>query len=306
MLIVANCEGIYGIKTARTILQNNGSALDAIEKGIVAVEENENALTVGKGGAPNLLGQMECDASIMDGRALQTGSVGALRGYPSAIRVARKVMERLPHVFLAGDGAARFAQEIGEPKTDILTQNAKAKYDNWIQKYVDTSDKEKWPDIPLDKYSWQSGKQEIARGTTVFLAIDSDSNIACGTSTSGWAYCYPGRLGDSPVIGAGLYADNRYGACACTHTGEMTIRTCTAHSVVTAIKYGASVEHACREAIEDLRRLREGYLGPVVIHAIDKKGNVCVCSTEKLIEDNFYVQWNSEDNEIQQKEPVVF
>ncbi len=111
------------------------------------------------------------------------------------------------------------------------------------------------------------------------MAKDKNGNLAGGVSTSGWAYKYPGRLGDSPIIGAGLYVDNRYGGAACTHTGEMTIRASTARSVVLYMKKGASVEESCQEAMQDLSDLKGGYLGPVIIHAIDRKGNPYVMTS---------------------------
>ena len=119
----------------------------------------------------------------------------------------------------------------------------------------------------------------MAKGTTVLLCINKQGQLAGGTSTSGWAHKYPGRLGDSPVIGAGLYVDQRYGACACTHTGEMTIRAGTARAVVAAMRFGLSVEEACHEAMADMARLREGFLGSVVIHALSPQGETCVLST---------------------------
>jgi len=114
---------------------------------------------------------------------------------------------------------------------------------------------------------------ETGRDTTVFLAHDKGNNICSGTSTSGWGWKYPGRLGDSPIIGAGSYADARYGAAACTGAGEMTIRCCTARSVVLYMKQGASVADAVLEAVEDMRALKTGLINRVTIHAINTKGD---------------------------------
>ena len=142
------------------------------------------------------------------------------------------------------------------------------------------------------RLAWESSREKTAGGTVVFLGLDSNGDIAAGTSTSGWAQRYPGRLGDSPVIGAGLYADNRYGACGCTHVGEMTIRACTARSVVLYMKAGALVHEACFEAVRDLRALKGGYLGPVVIHAIDRHGSPCVVSTDPVVKGLDYFHWD--------------
>jgi len=143
----------------------------------------------------------------------------------------------------------------------------------------------------LTQLAWESSREMTAGGTVVFLSRDSNGDIAAGTSTSGWAQRYPGRLGDSPVVGAGLYADNRYGACGCTHVGEMAIRACTARSVVLYMKAGASVREACLEAVRDLRLFKGGYLGPVVIHAIDRHGSASVVSTGLVVRGLDYHYW---------------
>jgi N4-(beta-N-acetylglucosaminyl)-L-asparaginase len=131
-------------------------------------------------------------------------------------------------------------------------------------------------------------------------------DLAGGTSSSGLARKYPGRIGDSAVIGAGLYVDNRHGACACTHTGEMTIRAATARSVVLAMAKGATVDEACREALEDLRALEEGYLGPVVIHAIARDGRPFVTSNQDLGDSITWGLWSPERADVVFARPVVF
>jgi L-asparaginase len=120
---------------------------------------------------------------------------------------------------------------------------------------------------------------EKPKDTTTWLVTAPDGTMAGGTSTCGWRYKYPGRLGDSPVIGAGLYVDSRYGGAMCTHTGEMAIRAGTARAIVAYMKMGADVHDACREAVDDLRALRGGCIGPLVIHALDHRGTPCVLST---------------------------
>jgi L-asparaginase len=157
----------------------------------------------------------------------------------------------------------------------------------------------------LAQIAWESSREMTAGGTVVFLGLDGNGDIAAGTSTSGWAQRYPGRLGDSPVVGAGLYADNRYGACGCTHVGEMTMRACTAHSVVLYMKAGASVHEACLEAVRDLRALKGGYLGPVVIHAIDRHGTSCVVSTGPVVRGLDYYQWRRDGGEVEQRRAEI-
>jgi L-asparaginase len=135
-----------------------------------------------------------------------------------------------------------------------------------------------FPDIPLAPLTRTITDPERVRDTTVYLCEDSRHNLCAATSTSGWAWTYPGRLGDSPIAGAGFYADSRYGAAACTHTGEMTIRCSTARTVVLAMKLGRGLTDAVDLAVAELAELHEGFLGPVVIHAIDAAGNHDVTS----------------------------
>lgn len=277
-VVLANGEGGVGVQTAVDAIRSGRPVLDAIEAGIRVVELDPSVRTVGFGGAPNVLGEMECDASIMCGESLRTGAVGALKDYFHAISVARQIMERTPHVMLVGEGAAMFAAEIGERKGDLLSDEARADYERWIQEHVPAELITRWPQVPLSPVLWPSANPETARGTTCFLARTNHKNWGGGVSTSGWAYKHPGRLGDSPIIGAGMYVDNRYGAVACTHTGEMTIRAGTARAVIAYLKRGASPEEACREGLDDLRTLKGGHLGPVVVHVLDREGTPFVAS----------------------------
>jgi L-asparaginase len=291
MMVITNDVGKVGIETARRALEQGKSALDAVELGIREIEADRTIDSVGLGGSPNILGEMECDAAIMDGSTLMAGSVGALKDYLHAISVARAVMERLPHVMLVGDGATRFAREIGAEKVEMLTSEARARHEKWLQANVPPDARARLSEIPLAEYVRRTVGDYTSGGTTVFLAIDSRGRMAGGTSTSGWANSYPGRLGDTPIIGAGLYVDQRFGACGCTHIGEMAIRAATARSVVLYLKQGALVQEACAEAIQDLRDLKGGTLGPVIVHAIDRVGNACVICNQELASGTAYYQW---------------
>ena len=275
-VVLTNGEGGVGIQTAVDTLVSKGTALEAVEAGIRVVELDPKVRSVGFGGAPNVLGEMECDAAIMCGASLRTGAVGALKNYFHAISVARQVMERTPHVMLVGEGAAIFAAEIGERKCNLLSDEAKADYEHWVREHVPPDVLTRFPNVPLAPLILPSSDLRTVHDTTIFLVRTNNGNLAGGVSTSGWAYKYPGRLGDSPIIGAGLYVDNRYGAVACAHTGEMTIRACTSRAVIAYIKKGATLKEACHEAIDDLRALKGGHLGPVVVHAIDTAGTPCV------------------------------
>ncbi|GAB4564487.1 MAG: N(4)-(beta-N-acetylglucosaminyl)-L-asparaginase [Anaerolineae bacterium] len=257
---------------AQRALEEGRSALDVVEIGIRPVEVDPEVRSVGVGGWPNLLGVVELDASIMDGRTLETGAVGAVKGFIHPISIARRVMEELPHVFLVGEGAERFAAEIGAERGETLTETARREWEDWMREHVASEAWQNWPDTALIPWARLTADPETAGGTTTFLARDARGDIAAGVSTCGWAFKYPGRLGDSPVIGAGSYADNRYGAAACTGMGELTIRAGTARSIVLYMKMGMSVEEACHEAARDLRHLRRRYRGGVTIHAIDAEG----------------------------------
>jgi beta-aspartyl-peptidase (threonine type) len=278
-VILANCEGSAGLEAGRRVLQSGGPALDAVEATIREVESDTGVRTVGLGGAPNMLGQVECDACIMCGMSLRSGAVAALGHYVHAISIARAVMEKTPHVMLAGAGAERLAAEIGAERTEMLTEDAGWRYRDWLERTVPPEVLRRWPDTPLAPYIRRPGDPHVSHGTVAVLVRDADGRLAGGVSSSGWAYKYPGRVGDSPIIGAGLYVDRRYGGAACTHTGEMIIRAGTARAVVAYMKNGAGVESACREAFEDLRRLEGGHRGPVIIHAMDRDANVFVLST---------------------------
>jgi beta-aspartyl-peptidase (threonine type) len=305
MMILANGEGGVGMHAARTVLENGGAALDAVEEGIRVVEADATVTSVGRGGAPDLLGVVSCDAAVMDGATGRTGAVGNLRGFLHAVSVARQVMERLPHVFLVSEGAERFAREIGAQKAELLTEEARARYERWMTEHAPAAVRANLSHADLVQLAWESSREMTAGGTVVFLGLDGNGDIAAGTSTSGWAQRYPGRLGDSPVVGAGLYADNRYGACGCTHVGEVTIRACTARSVVQYMKTGASVREACLEAVRDLRSLKGGYLGPVIIHAIDRQGSPCVVSTGPVIKGLDYYQWGGGPADVERRRAEI-
>jgi L-asparaginase len=306
MILITNNEGTVGAPTTASLLAEGHPALDAIEAGIRLVEADPNVRTVGRGGWPNLLGELELDACLMDGTTLRTGAVGALKGFLHPVSVAREIMRRLPHEFLVGDGAARFAREIGAEPAENLTEDSRRAWQAWFDNEVPEPLRNRWSDAPLAELCQHAVDPEVGRDTTVFLARDRGGNICSGTSTSGWGWKYPGRLGDSPIIGAGSYADARYGAAACTGAGEMTIRCCTARSIVLYMKAGASVADAVAEAVEDMRRLKGGLISRVTIHAIDTKDNHKVVAVNGA-GDNTYWLWQEGDTAPRSlpAEPVV-
>ena len=205
------------------VLQSGGSAVDAVEAACRMVEDNLEDHSVGTGGYPNADGDVELDASLMEGTTRRAGAVAALKNYPNPISIARAMMERLPrHVLLAGDGAALFAAAQGFATRELLTEPAAEAFRQ--RKFTLFGEEYAFDGTAVSKVA----VPEQSYGTVNFLALDGDGKMASAVSTSGWAFKYPGRVGDSPLIGAGNYCDDRYGACACTGLGEWAIRAGTA------------------------------------------------------------------------------
>ena len=272
-ILLANAEAWPGFDTTVELLKQGGAGIDAMVGGIAKVEREARVRSVGYGGWPNMLGEMEFDAGVMDGTTREVGAVGAVPATLPVSALAHEVMKHLPHVMLTGAGARRFATERGFAVDEVLHPDSKRVWWERLKKEMSPEHLAAFPDIPLAPLSNTITDPERVRDTTVFLGRDGGDNLGVVTSTSGWAWKYPGRLGDSPIPGAGVYADSRYGAAACTHTGEMTMRCGTSRSIVLAMRLGASLEDAVSLAVEELSELKSGFLAGVVIHAIDAKGN---------------------------------
>jgi len=303
MFLVASTNAAVGIDEAMAVLRAGGAAVDAVEVAIRAVEANADDHSVGYGGYPNLIGEVELDAGLMQGEDLAGGAVAALKGYRHPISVARKVMERLPHVFLAGEGAARFAAEMGFEAEELLTKATREIWANGLRPEFSGDDLAtiaarddiwRWVEIATDP--------ERTHGTTNVIAHDAQGHLCVGVSTSGWAWKYPGRVGDSPIAGAGYYADDRYGAAACTGTGEMAIRAATAHSVVLYMKMGLSLTEAGQRAMEDLNDLGGRFLAGISFIAVDHAGHHTAYSSFK---DATYLHFHAEMDAPEQLPRVV-
>ncbi|MYM67903.1 asparaginase [Pseudoduganella sp. FT55W] len=272
-MLLANAEAWPGFDTTVGLLKQGGASIAAMVSGIAKVEREAKVRSVGYGGWPNMLGEMEFDAGVMDGATRDVGAVGAVPATLPVSALAYEVMQHLPHVMLTGAGARRFASERGFAVDEVLHPDSKRVWWERLQKEMSPEQLAAFPDIALAPLSNAITDPERVRDTTVFLGRDATDNIGVVTSTSGWAWKYPGRLGDSPIPGAGFYADSRYGAAACTHTGEMTMRCGTSRSIVLAMRLGYSLQDAIKLAVEELSELKSGFLAGVVIHAIDAKGN---------------------------------
>ena len=286
--LVGSANAAVGMAAGVEILQRGGTALDAVEAVTRLVEDNPDDHTVGYGGYPNLLGQVELDASIMDGTTRRCGAVGSLRGYRAAITVARAVMERLPHVLVVGDGAARLAHELGLEEEDLLTPEAARVWQDGLDGSLGPGAAPGAAGM-LSVMANLATDPEQAPGTVNVLALDETGNIAAAVSTSGWAWKYPGRLGDSPMIGAGSYADSRFGAAACTGWGELAIRAGTSRMVVAALAVGATLAEAGRAALHDVASLDTGGLPPTMsLVALAADGSHAAFSNEPA---KRYVFW---------------
>ena len=283
-VILANGEGWSGMAAAVDELRRGRCALDVLEAGIRCVEDDLEVHSVGTGALPNMLGELELDAAVMDGATRMAGAVGALKGFRHPVSVARKVMERLPFVLLVGEGAARFAAECAAERAEGVTEDSRRRWEEWLEETVPPEYREGWPDVSLVDLWQRMEERQGSRGhetpdnhdTVIYIVLDAGGHLGVGTSTSGLAWKYPGRVGDSPLVGSGLYADDRWGAAACIGNGELAIRTCAARSMVLSMKTGRDVREACREAADEVLSLTgargEAVGKPLTLFAVDPMG----------------------------------
>ncbi|MFC2076221.1 N(4)-(beta-N-acetylglucosaminyl)-L-asparaginase, partial [candidate division KSB1 bacterium] len=255
-------------KPAWEILNRTGKLLDAVEAGANVVELDPADTSVGYGGLPNEDGEVELDSSIMYGPTGAAGSVASLKHIKTPCSVARKVMERTDHIMLVGAGALKFAIAHGFKKENLLTDEAREKWLAWKESH---SDKDDW----LPRKDIEGRDADRHDGTINVLAVDKEGRTAGITTTSGLSYKIPGRVGDSPIIGAGLFASGGHAAAGATGRGEEVIRTCGSHLVVELIRNGMSPTQACEAACE---RIMDLYGGQTDFSdkfvAVDSKGNV--------------------------------
>jgi N4-(beta-N-acetylglucosaminyl)-L-asparaginase len=228
--------GLEANKIAWKVLSNNGYALDAIEKGINMVELDPNERSVGYGGRPDREGKVTLDACIMDEQA-NIGAVLCIENIATPISVARKVMEITPHVMLSGKGAHDFAISHGFKSENLMVEASQKEYLEWLK----TSNYK--PQVNIENHD-----------TIGMVAMDDHGRLCGGCSTSGMAYKMHGRIGDSPIIGAGLYVDNEVGAVTATGHGEEVVRVVGSFLVVELMRNGLSPSAACREAVVRIKK----------------------------------------------------
>src|ERR1700687_1951445 len=263
-IVISSGNGAPGLAAGIAVLRKGGSALDAVEACARVTEADPSDVSVGLGGHPNVLGVVELDASLVDGTRHRVGAVGALTGYLHPISVARAVMERLPHVMLVGDGAARFAAEIGAERTNNLTASTRALWLERLAKVHETPASIRKRTALIVVVKKTVGEN---RGTVNFIALDRKGNIASAVTTSGWGFKYPGRVGDSPIVGAGNFCDSGAGGACCTGFGELAIRNVTAKTAVDGLRAGTSPLAVARRAIVDANALDDAVFNIVVLGA---------------------------------------
>lgn len=258
--------GIPANEAAWEVLKNNGRALDAVEAGVKIPEGDPNERSVGYGGRPDRDGRVTLDACIMDEYA-NIGSVACLEHIKHPIMVARAVMEKTPHVMLVGEGALQFALSQGHKRENLLVEDSEKEWKEWLK----TSNYK--PIANIENHD-----------TIGMIALDAHGNLSGACTTSGMAYKMHGRVGDSPIIGAGLYVDNEIGAATATGHGEEVIRIAGCHLVVELMRQGKSPQKACEEAVMRIvkltknrnKNLKDIQVGFIALNKKGEHGSYCV------------------------------
>lgn len=244
---------------AAEVFLAGGSLLDSVEKGINVPENDPKVMSVGYGGLPNEDGVVELDAAIMDGTRHRAGAVCALHSIKNAISVARLVLEKTRHTTMAGEGALRFAMEMGFKPEQLLTPES-------LQKWLD------WKSNPQRKTFWLDPEHHDTIG---MVATDDKGRVVSGCSTSGLAWKIPGRVGDSPLVGCGVYADDSVGAASATGDGDVMTNYCTSVSIVHNMGRGASPQDACFELLRHMARTdAKNKEGQICVIAINNRGEI--------------------------------
>ncbi|AYN06601.1 MULTISPECIES: isoaspartyl peptidase/L-asparaginase family protein [unclassified Flavobacterium] len=258
--------GIPANEAAWEVLKSNGSALDAVEAGVKIPEGDPKERSVGYGGRPDRDGRVTLDACIMDENA-NIGSVASLEYIKHPISVARAVMEKTPHVMLVGDGALQFALTQGFKKENLLTEESENEWKEWLK------DSKYKPIANIENHD-----------TIGMIALDANGNLSGACTTSGMAFKMHGRVGDSPIIGAGLYVDNEIGAATATGHGEEVIRISGCHLVVELMRQGKSPQKACEEAVARIvkltknrnKDLKDIQVGFIALNKAGEYGSYCI------------------------------
>lgn len=265
-LVVSTWDfGLSANRAAWEVLGSNGRALDAVEAGARQVEGDPSVQTVGLGGYPDRDGQVTLDACIMDEKG-HAGAVGCLTDIVHAVSVARRVMEKTPYVMLVGEGALAFAEQEGFMRQSLLTPESQKAWRTWRAS----------EGRPANPDSSGSAGDAGNHDTIGILALDAAGDLSGACTTSGLAFKRHGRVGDSPIIGAGLFVDNEVGAATSTGVGEANMRICGTHTVVELMRQGRSPGEACKQAVQRVVRQDSQYAASIQLGflAISKQGEV--------------------------------
>ena len=294
-----------GVTIAADCLAKGMSALEALEQGVMEVEKDPKVDIVGLGSYPNLHGECELDAGIMCGATLATGAVLGLKNFPHPISVAKRLMEITPHNIISGEGAATFASEQGFSTDTAFYRDVYERWFNMRDKYL--AGGKKFPPLDACTAGWIEDVENIENGnggthdTVGMVAMDQNNNLAAATSTSGLALKMPGRIGDSPIIGSGFYADNTGGAAAATGVGEDIMRGCMSFLAVQFMTEGQNAQQAAEKSMAQvhsrLAKIRGGdrFVGKMALLCADKNGNIGAAANH----DAFYVYYVKDNDDLQ-------
>lgn len=260
-LIISSANGLRALDKGMDILKKGGDTLDAVVAVVTVVEDDPADDSVGYGGLPNEEGEVELDASVMHGPTHQAGAVAAVRRIKNVSRLAKTVMENTNHLMIVGDGARRFAVAEGFEEMNLLTEHSRKIWLAWKAKTsfnwrpgIDSPD---WKEYMSSLFDGDEKRIAYAErviahpptGTIPCMAVDGKGDLSATTTTSGLSWKIPGRVGDSPIIGAGCYVDNEVGAAGSTGKGEENIKICGGHTIIEMMRQGKSPTDACLEAM---------------------------------------------------------
>jgi isoaspartyl peptidase/L-asparaginase-like protein (Ntn-hydrolase superfamily) len=259
--------GLRANEAGMAALKGGGSALDAVEQGVRVVEADESVSSVGYGGTPNADGVVQLDASIMDGTDMRCGGVAALRNIKHPVSVARKVMEKTPHVLLVDEGALKFARSCGFEEMNLLTDMARARWETWKRR----------------KAGEAKPPSRDDHDTIGMIALDGERRLTAAVTTSGLGFKLPGRVGDSPLIGCGIYADATAGAAVSTGVGEEAIRVLGSFLVVEFMRNGLTPQDAIFETLKRVKAADRGRRGSfqLAFLAMTRSGDVAGAALQK-------------------------
>jgi N4-(beta-N-acetylglucosaminyl)-L-asparaginase len=292
-LVVSSANGLRATAKAMEMIRSGADTLDAVVAGVNIVEDDPKDMSVGYGGLPNEDGVVELDASVMHGPTKRAGAVASLRNIKNPSKVAKLILERTDHLLLVGDGALRFARAHGFKEENLLTEEARAVWLRWKESM---SDRDNWgpglaaPDAPAQSilYNGELDQKEIIAlanriiaqpptGTINCIAVNERGDISGTTTTSGLAFKLPGRVGDSPLVGCGLFVDNEVGAAGSTGRGEECIKINASHTIVEMMRKGMSPTDACLEACKRIAGSYNGNMAKlkkfnINFYALNKNG----------------------------------